>query len=239
VTPTDSLEKIECEPWLYGAKWQGLTDNQIDAIEKEFAIKFTVEHRAFLRILHAIDRYEYVDLEEDDGSIITGKRPYFYNWLVDHDTIKKYLHWPYDTILNDVLGKPNVWLRSWGKRPDSTHEKETVFAKWYHKAPPLLPLQAHTFLISDPNLENRPVLSVWGADTIIKGWSLKAYLVSEFVPALGLLEMKYSVEDNLYYPEYKEGIEPIIDEYFQFELKHHLPYWEEIIRYYGHSHNKK
>lgn len=227
-------ENTECEQWLYGAKWQGLTDTQIDSIENEFAIRFTVEHRAFLRVLHTIDRYEIVEEEDGQNGIQIKKRPYFYNWLIDQTAIKECISWPFDTILFDVLeGQNQVWLKSWGEKPDSDEEKEAVFIKWYHGAPKLLPLRAHTFLVSDPDLERRPVLSVWGADTIICGWSLRAYLVSQFAYELDLLEKRYSEEDKGFHYEFKADALPIFNEYFQFKLAYPIPYWDEMISYFN------
>lgn len=234
--PKDSSLKFECEQGIYGAKWRGLSYSEIDSIEKIFEIKFTSEHRAFLHILHAIDRYQNIECEELASSqsfTSNEKQPYFYNWLTDTGIIKEYIQWPFNTILSDVLGQPDVWLKSWGQKPDSNQNKKEVFTKWYRDAPLLLPLTAHTFLVSDSNLEKRPVLSVWGADIIISGWSLKAYLISEFALAIGLLEMKYYEEDNSYYPEFKAGVLEMFKEYFQFKLIHRIPYWEDIISYYN------
>lgn len=45
-----------CPKGFYGAKWQPLSEEQIDSIELKYAIKFTSEHREFLKILHAIDK---------------------------------------------------------------------------------------------------------------------------------------------------------------------------------------
>lgn len=217
-----------------GAKWIGLTDEQIDAVEEKHAIKFTEEHRAFLRVLHTIDKKEEVEnIEELNGEEITTieERSYFYNWLTDDILIKKYLTWPYETILHDVIS--STWLKSWGEKPGSIEEKKAVFTKWYGNAPKLLPLRHHTYLVNDATLERRPVLSVYGADVIIKGWSLKAYLISEFSNALGFIEMVYDKEDKVYYPQFKENILRDYGEYFQFKLYYPIPYWDEMILYYN------
>src|SRR5258706_2210639 len=162
IDPQTSLEDIKCEEWIYGAKWIGLTDDQIDSVENKYVVKFTTDHRAFLRVLHTIDRKEKneeLKVIGDKEETVIEECPYFYNWLTDDAVIEKYLDWPFQTILKDVLGESNVWLKSWGEKPDSVEEKKAVFAKWYKEAPLLLPLRAHTFLVSNPNLEKRPGLS--------------------------------------------------------------------------------
>jgi hypothetical protein len=233
--PIAILEEAS-DGWLHNAKWIGLTEDQIDSVENKYAVKFTPEHRAFLRVLHTTGRKEKIQANKVvDGKEVTviEEHSYFYNWLTDDALIEAYLEWPFQTILRDVLGEKKVWLNSWGKKPDSEKEKKAVFAKWYEDAPLLLPLRAHTFLVSDITLEKRPALSVWGADVIIAGWSLQAYLISEFSVALGLTEMVFDDEDKVYYVDFKEGVLPTYSEYFQFKLSHSIPSWEEMILYFN------
>lgn len=52
--PKTTSNDFVCEDWIYGAKWIGLSEPEIDAIEAKYSIKFTAEHRAFLKILHTI-----------------------------------------------------------------------------------------------------------------------------------------------------------------------------------------
>jgi len=87
--------------WAIGAKWKGLNDQEISEIEKEFDLKFTDDHKLFLKILHSIDKKE-----------IEEQIPFFYNWKRDKEEIKNYLDWPYNTILDDVLSENDVWLKS-------------------------------------------------------------------------------------------------------------------------------
>jgi hypothetical protein len=231
-----SNAKTVSEDWLAGAKWVGLTDDQIDSIENKYAVKFTPEHRTFLRILHTTDRKEKIQyLQEIDGKEVTimEEKPHFYNWLTDDDLIKKYLNWPFQTIFQDVLGVNKVWLKSWGAKVEAEDEKKAVFEKWYRNAPQLLPLRAHTFLISDLAIKKRPLLSVYGADVIIAGWSIQSYLIAEFSVTLGLTERVYDEENKVYHSDFKKGILDTYSEYFQFKLIYPLPFWDEMILYYG------
>ncbi|AXY72465.1 hypothetical protein D3H65_00060 [Paraflavitalea soli] len=111
--PKTSTGNFKCEEWIYGAKWIGLTDDEIDAVEAKYAVRFMPEHRAFLRILHTIDRKEKIEHADEDGVVIE-ERPFFYNWLQDDKEIKEYLDWPFRTIFEDVTSPNGVWLKALG-----------------------------------------------------------------------------------------------------------------------------
>lgn len=107
--------ELDCEEWIYGAKWLGLEESAIDDIEQEFGVKFTWHHKQFLKILHTIDRKEpikYYGNSSDGYDFKYVDTPFFYNWNTDKEEIQKYLKWPYETILADVLGAKRVWLKS-------------------------------------------------------------------------------------------------------------------------------
>ena len=42
--------------WLQDAKWLGLDEALIPEIESNYGLAFSEEHKAFLKILHAVDR---------------------------------------------------------------------------------------------------------------------------------------------------------------------------------------
>jgi hypothetical protein len=201
---------------LYDAKWLPLTDQQIYELEQRYNIRFGVEHRAFLRVLHTLDKpyphidygqmsdeeKEYYENEErefyaNESEEQKKKREfwtppyepsYFYNWITEKEWIESRLAWIDFYFTGDILGVNRSWLRSWGPRPESDEEKVRIFREWYRNAPQLLPLRAHTFLMDDGGHGLRPVMSVRGFDTIIMAWSLRHYLIREFDMALGLAE---------------------------------------------------
>jgi hypothetical protein len=76
--PETSEAEFVCEDWQYGAKWLGMTEAEINQTERKYNIKFTPEHREFLRILHSVDRKVIYKYDEDDSEEII-ERPYFYN----------------------------------------------------------------------------------------------------------------------------------------------------------------
>ncbi|OBW42448.1 hypothetical protein AB670_01181 [Chryseobacterium sp. MOF25P] len=217
-----------CKKWIQGAQWIGMTNNQINEVEKKYSIQFTPEHREFLEILHTIDRKEIIENKDEWGDEIT-EYPFFYNWLEDHEEIKEKLNWPYETILRDVVGRNGVWLKSWGKKPDSEEEKTKIFTDWYNHSPTLLPLTSHRFIISNSNLKYKPILSIWGSDIIIYGWSLRTYLLNELNYHLDIWTEEYDEEDQQSYSVLNEEAKKIHDDDYKFDRNKKIPYWEELI----------
>ena len=214
--------------WLRDAKWQGLTPAEIDALEIKYNIKFTPDHRLFLEILHTIDKlepYEYTESPEEDADVFIEHHHFFYNWN-DEQTIEEKSHWAYDTIFYDVAEEDGVWLKSWGERPKNKKEQEKIFAEWYNKAPKLLPIKAHRFIVSEPLASDNPILSIWGSDTIVYGWNLKSYLLREIGHHLSIYD---SEADDYRFPE--------INEMFETEWKlakeKDIPSWKELILYWS------
>jgi len=230
--PETSQEDFVCDDWIYGAKWTGLTDEEISSIECKYSIEFTPEHKDFLRILHTIDRYEkieYTETFDEDAEVLVEEIPFFYNWKKDEKEITEKLIWPYKTILEDVLGVNQVWLESWGKKPISDIEKEKIFSDWFQKTPKLIPIKSHRFIISDKNLKFRPVLSVYGSDIIVYGWDLRSYILNELKDELGLIELLYDEEDKEWYTETKKQLREIFEKDYKFNEEKDIPYWKEMI----------
>lgn len=233
--PQTTQENFRCEDWIYGAKWQGLNDAEIDEIEKKYQIKFTPDHRAFLRILHTIDRKERIEYEADDENAEPEIRefPFFYNWKTDNEEIKYHFDWPRRTILQDILGQNQVWLKSWGKRPKNEAEKEAVFIDWLTKAPKLLPLTGHRFMVSEPLIKGNPVLSVWGSDIIVIGWNLRHYLLNELEKDLGLWEYVFDEEFKDWDIQSKKEAQEIYNLEYELSKTKTIPFWEEMIIFWS------
>jgi len=181
----------EEEYWCHNAKWIGLTDTEIDEAEVKYDVKFSEEHRDFLRILHTLDRKQVVEREISEEEppydyieTIEVEDTFLYNWKsedkADVEEIRNRLNWPYETVFQDVEGSNKFWLKSWGKKPDSVEEQKLIFGNWYEKAPKLVPLYGHRFIVNDFSKQENPILSVWGSDIIVYGWNLRHYLLHEF-----------------------------------------------------------
>lgn len=232
IDPKTSSNDFVCEDWIFGAKWIGLSTKEIDEIEAKYSVKFTYEHREFLRILHTIDRkekIEYPETFEEDSKIIIEERPFFYNWITDEEEIFEILKWPFKTIFEDVIGANKVWLKSWGKRPKSEIEMKNIFKSWYEKVPKLVPIYSQRFSVSESNLKFNPVLSIWGSDVVVYGWNFRSYLLNELKEHLDIRKNIYDVEDNFYYPELINEVQTIFDEDFKFDENKDIPYWKELI----------
>ncbi|WP_143709002.1 hypothetical protein [[Flexibacter] sp. ATCC 35208] len=240
--------KLPHDKLIHGAKWLPLTDQQIDELELKYSIKFGIEHRLFLRILHTIDKHyddeweevKYIESEEERrGKPLWSPlyRPsYFYNWITEKEWIESRLAWINDFYTISISGPGKSWLRSWGPRPESDEERVQIFREWYQKAPRLLPITAHTFLMDDGGHGLRPVMSVYGFDTIIMGWSLRHFLMLEFDVELGLTEIYYDDKED--YPEgYTDLVKgiPELDVLMTIRLNDtDIPYWKEALTYYHH-----
>lgn len=228
--------KEGAEPrWIDGAKWIGMSDEEIDSVEKKYDVRFVPEHRQFLKILHTIDRceeYEYTETFDEHEKVKTGKRPFYYNWLSDDEEIRNKLDWPYREILKDVLAPNGVWLESWGEKTESEEKKKAVFAEWFLKTPKLLPLTSHRFLISDETLVHRPVLSVWGSDTIVYAWSLKHFLLNEFSDALDLMTYLHDAHGNVRSMEYGDELGEINEREYELSKNKEIPFFKEMMAYW-------
>lgn len=248
--------KVPHDEPIHGAKWLPLTNQQIDELELKYSLKFGIEHREFLRILHTIDKHydsgkedlqdelvvddeqKYEESEEERKKREFWTPPYrpshFFNWITEKEWIESRLAWIDDFYIGSILGVNRSWLKSWGPRPGSDEEKVSVFREWYHKAPRLLPIRAHTFLMDDGGHGLRPVMSVYGFDTIIMAWSLRHYLIREFDTELGLTEMYYNEDYPEGYTDLVKGI-PELDELQAIRLDDaDIPYWKEVLTYFNH-----
>ncbi len=215
--------------WIKDAKWIGLKEDEIEKIENKYNISFTSEHREFLKVLHAIDKKEPVEYYNDEDEIIIKPTPFFYNWLVDEEEIKRYLNWPFNQILKDV--KDGAWLNSWVERPKSEIEVEKIFASWYNGAPKLIPIHSHRFVVNLPNQLTSPVLSIYGADTIVYGWDMKHYLLSELGQFLDVNESVYDDEDKCWYPEPIQELKNFMNNVWAMNEQKGVPIWNELIEY--------
>ena len=93
--------------------------------------------------------------------------------------IKKMIEDPIDWLKQDVKG--GFWLESWGKRPENEDEAMEVFSRVVAKAPKLIPIYSHRYVPVIEGVDDPPVISTVGMDTIIYGANLSEYLQNEFL----------------------------------------------------------
>lgn len=235
--PETCKDDFVCEKWAHGAKWIPLNDSQINSIENKYDIKFSSEHRDFLRILHSIDRketIEYKETFEEDAEIKLSHVPFFYNWLNDTEEIQDRFNWPYRTIFEDIIGPNKVWLKSWGNtRPKSDNDKERIFSRWLKQTPKLLPITSHRFVVHNENQEENPVLSIYGSDIVVYGWNMRHYLLNELQEHLNLFELVYDQEDDEWYSEQKKEFQDLNNLEYKKAKDKVIPVWEEMILYWS------
>lgn len=221
-----------CQKGFYGAKWQPLSEKQIDFIELKYSVRFTSEHREFLKILHAIDKKEIVEYE-DEGEIITEQCTFFYNWLEDEKEITKVLKEPYQWMFDDIDSVNKVWLKSWGIKPKSAEKRKKIFDKWFSNVPSLLPLTGSVFVVSDENLEWKPILSVRGSDIVTMGWDFRTGLLNEIRNHLDIYIEVFDEEDQMFYPELLPEVQEIFDQNFKYDETKDVPYLKEMMLYWS------
>ena len=220
-------EELLPDEWIRGAKWIGLTEEEIDRIEEKYQVKFTVEHRAFLNILHTIDKKEPREHYDENDKLIYVYKSFFHNWLIDDDELEYRLRWSYETILDDLLNQS--WWNFLGKEPQSNEGKKIIFTEQFQVAPKLIPIYGHRFVISEPQNVDNPVLSVYGSDIIIYGWNMRHYLLSELKMHLDLMFWEYDEEDDCYCLETKKELQDIHDYEYRLGRVLNIPFWEEFI----------
>lgn len=221
-----------CQKGFYGAKWQPLSEEQIDFIELKYSVRFTSEHREFLKILHAIDKKEIVEYEEE-SEIISEECTFFYNWLEDEEEILKTMKEPYQWMFDDIDSVNKVWLKSWGIKPKSEAKRKEIFDEWFSHIPKLLPLKGTRFLVSDENLKWKPILSVRGSDIATMGWDFRTYLLNEIRNHLYIYVEVFDEEDQMFYPELLSEVQEIFDQNFKYDKTKDVPYLKEMMLYWS------
>lgn len=227
-----SVDDENCPKGFYGARWQGLSEEQIDQVEKKYQVSFTSEHKAFLKILHAIDKKEIVEYE-DEGELITEECIFFYNWLENEEEIIAQTKYFYKGIWNDVASVNHVWLKSWGIKPKSIEKKKQIFDEWFSKLPQLLPVRDSAYVVSNENLKWNPVIGGSGSGVVVLGWDFRTYLLYELREHLDIYTDVYDEEDKRFYPELIDEVQKINNENYKYDETKDIPYLKEMILYWS------
>jgi hypothetical protein len=103
------------------------------------------------------------------------ERPGFYHWLRDEAAIRDAFQWPIEGLAFDVENNV-LWPESWGLRPENANDRRARVAELVAKAPPLLPITGHRYVVAaEPTI----VLSVYQSDIIIYGRDMRAFLLAQ------------------------------------------------------------
>ena len=120
----------------------------------------------------------------DNSHMVQGEHPSFYNWRIDGEAIKSALTWPLEGLLFDVE-RNNLWLDSWGVRPNDAGGRQQRLSNLVRDAPVLVPIFGHRYLVGTPVKAGNPVLSVYQSDIIVYGSDFRNYLIAELSDLLG------------------------------------------------------
>ncbi len=173
------------DDWQQGTKWLGgFSDDEINSFEQVWQIKFPPDYRQFLRFLGAPDRPMYSVWYATDSHLAPGERPSFYNWRTDGEAIKRAMAWPLEGLLFDVE-RNDLWLNSWGVRPNDAGDRQQRLSTLVREAPALIPIFAHRYLLGVPVRAGNPILSVHQSDIILYGSNIRNYLIAELSELLG------------------------------------------------------
>ncbi len=144
----------------------GLSDVEIEDIEKKFGFKFPPDLREFLSF----------SLPTSDGWI---------NWRDDNDdSIQERLNWPFEGICFDIENN-EFWLDAWGNRPGALDECYRIARNAIDRAPILIPIYSHRYIPDKPCATGNPVFSVYQTDIILFGSNLENYFRNEFHRGFG------------------------------------------------------
>jgi hypothetical protein len=146
----------------------GLTNEEILAIEEGFQIQFPPDLKALLQI----------------ALPVSEKFPNWRKAIINRsnseiETIKKDIEWPLDGLLFDIEHN-DVWFEQWGVRPQRLEEKIAIVKHHFKGYPILIPVYGHRYIPSSPRLIGNPIFSVWQTDIIYYGVDLCHYLKNEF-----------------------------------------------------------
>lgn len=145
----------------------GLTDPELDRIEREYGFEFADDHRTFLAAGLPVDKDR-------------GRVRHWPDWRDgDPDDLRDRLRWPADGVLFDVEHN-GVWPDGWGERPADLANALVTARLHLAWVPTLIPVYAHRFLPAGRGTSGHPVLSIKQTDVIYYGMDLVDYIHQEF-----------------------------------------------------------
>jgi hypothetical protein len=154
----------------------GLTDAELDGIEREFGFQFADDHRAFLAAGLPVNSRPR---ERKPGVIYTHTEPWP-DWRHgDRRKLRERLDWPIEGVLFDV-GNNSFWYDGWGPRPGDRQAAIETATRGLARVPRMVPVYGHRYLPEGRGTSGHPVLSMWQTDIIFYGLDLADYIDREF-----------------------------------------------------------
>ena len=144
----------------------GLTEAEIQKIEAIYDIRFPGSLRGFygFGVPFSEDEHEFPRWADfSEGNVAKIK-----------ERIEKPIQW----LLFHV--KMDFWLPNWGNRPKSADEAIGQFMEIATASPRLVPVYGHRYMPCLDGINDPPVISTVGRDTIYYGSNLREYWQNEF-----------------------------------------------------------
>ena len=170
VEPKSEMKGLKRELAVIIAKMQkkgikfekGLSDDEIEDIQKKFNLTFPPDLRLFLQMALPVSN-NFPQWRSRKGWGI-GER----------------IDWPLEGIVFDVEHN-GMWLDRWGEKPSMLEEQIKVVEEHYSSYPKLIPIYSHRYIPSAPLEMGNPVFSVVQSDIVYYGKDLCDYLRCEFL----------------------------------------------------------
>jgi len=205
--------------WQRGTRWMGgLSEEQIEQIERRWSLRFPPDYRLFLRVLHAVDRPTLGALYNDDSPsrLIPSKRPSFCNWLTDEEALQGRFDWLAEGLQFDVEHN-RLWLASWGAKPSTLSAQNECVRALVAAAPRMIPVFGHRYLLAEPCQSGNPVFSIYQSDIVVYGQDLRTYFLREFAQLLSIDEDRWRNQSEAHTQRREDAYQAI-------------PFWGEIYR---------
>ncbi len=161
------LDGIKKEKSIYGFQFQpetkflnGITDSEIDELEKLFGFVFPNDYRKMLLIFKGFDK-SHISIDPED------------EYRVNYDD--RFYQYPRDL-------KKSKWLVE--EITAFKNEAELALSEEGFNVSEIvgyIPIYGHRALVVFKDKKKSPVISVWGSDIIVYGNNLKEYLRNEFL----------------------------------------------------------
>lgn len=191
--PAPTLERFEelrffgCD-WQPGTRWLGgLAEEQVAAVEHDWALRFPPDYRLFLKHLHAVDR----PMKCRGGRQAASDTPTLHdapsvsNWLTEGDTLRDRLA-DLATGLQFDVEAAGLWRPAWGTRPATAAARAQRVRALVDAAPRLIPVFGHRYLLAEPCQVGNPVFSIVQSDIIVYGTDVRGYFLHEFADLLDI-----------------------------------------------------
>ncbi len=165
-------EGVGGSDWANGTRWTGgLSDAEIARIEAVWNVRFPAGHRLFLQMVHATDRPMSNAYYLDEENMAMRQEPGVHDWRNETE-IRDALESALRGIVFDVEHH-RVWHAEWGERPRTADARESKVRDAFERAPRLIPILGHRYLLSDEAGIGSAVLSIHQTDMIVYGSDLR------------------------------------------------------------------